>query len=168
MLFHASFNARDPKKVAHVLAEITESTAILAPSPPFPEGSWFACYGDDDGSLLEVLPWGTTLDQEAPRGVGHDADMRRRSGSHVLVKTQRSMEDVQAIAKREGWHSEVIDARLFKVLKVWIENAALVEFLTPETAGLYRSTFGTTGIAALDGKLRALESALKAREAQAR
>ena len=163
MLFHASFTARDPKNVAHVLAEITGAAAIRAQSPPFPEGSWFACYGDEDGSLLEVLPWGTTLDQNAPRGVGHDADMRPRSGAHVLVKTERSIADVQAIAQREGWHSEVIDARLFKVLKVWIENAALVEFLTPDTVDLYRSTFGSGGIAALDGKLRALEAALKAR-----
>ncbi|MGE3830732.1 MAG: hypothetical protein AB7F76_07040 [Parvibaculaceae bacterium] len=163
MLFHASFTARNPKKVAHVLAEITGATAIRAPSPPFPEDSWFACYGDEHGSLLEVLPWGTTLDQNAPRGVGYDVDMRPRSGAHVLVKTERSVGDVQVIAQREGWHAEVIDARLFKVLKVWIENSVLVEFLTPDTAGLYRSTFGSDGIAALDGKLRALEAALRAR-----
>ncbi|MBW8910190.1 MAG: hypothetical protein JF620_14460, partial [Mesorhizobium sp.] len=49
MLHHASFNARDPQAVATVLAEMLVATAVRAPSPPFPQGAWFVCLGDDFG-----------------------------------------------------------------------------------------------------------------------
>ncbi|MER8650635.1 hypothetical protein [Mesorhizobium sp. M0586] len=61
-----------------------------------------------------------------------------------------------------GWHSGLIDARLFKVLKVWVEDETLVEFLTPEIAPLYRATFAWGGMATLDAKLRELESQMAA------
>ncbi|MES0044479.1 hypothetical protein [Mesorhizobium sp. M0091] len=122
MLHHASFNARDQQAVASVLAEMLVATAVRAPSPPFPEGAWFVCLGDDFGSLIEILPCGTVLDQQAPLGIGFDPNMRLRSGSHVLLSTPNSTETIQGIAARMGWHSELIDARLFKVLKVWVED----------------------------------------------
>ncbi|MER9411470.1 MULTISPECIES: hypothetical protein [unclassified Mesorhizobium] len=162
MLHHASFNARDPQAVASVLAEMLVATAVRAPSPPFPEGAWFVCLGDDFGSLIEILPCGTVLDQQAPLGIGFDPNMRLRSGSHVLLSTPNSTETIQGIAARMGWHSELIDARLFKVLKVWVEDETLVEFLTPEVAPLYRARFGWGGMATLDAKLRELESQMAA------
>lgn len=70
MLHHASFNARDTQAVAGVLAEMLVATAVRAPSPPFPQGAWFVCLGDDFGSLIEILPCGTVLDQQAPLDIG--------------------------------------------------------------------------------------------------
>ena len=52
----------------------------------------------------------------------------------------------------------MVDARLFKVIKVWIENAVLIEFLTPEIASSYVATFGPAGMATLDVRLRELEA----------
>ena len=162
MLHHASLNARNPRNVAETLAEMLETSAIRAPSPPFPVQSWFVCYGDAAGSLLEILPWGTVLDQNAPMGVGHDGEMRRHNGSHVLISTPRGIDAIQAIASREGWQCDLVDARLFQVVKVWIENAVLVEFLTPEIEASYRAAFGAAGIASLDSRLRELENSLLA------
>jgi hypothetical protein len=84
--------------------------------------------------------------------------MRDRTGSHVLLSTPRSSQAVQTIAAREGWRSEVVEARLFRVLKVWVENALLIECLTPEMHAAYVETFGGGGLAMLDSKLRELEA----------
>jgi hypothetical protein len=158
MLHHVSFNVRHPESVARALAAMIGAAAIRSPSPPFPAGSWFVCYGDNGGSFLEILPWGHVLDPDAPLGIAHDDGMRDRSGSHVLVSTPLDMESIQAAAAREGWRAEAVDARLFKVIKVWIENSVLIEFLTPEIAAGYVATFGPEGLATLDARLRTLES----------
>lgn len=158
MLHHASFNARDPETAARTLVGMLDATLIRAPSPPFPAGSWFVCYGDEGGSFLEVLPWGHTVDPDAPFGIGFDGAMRERAGSHVLVGTPRTIAEVEAAAAAAGWRCQVVDARLFKVVKVWVENTILVELLPAEVAGIYRETFGTAGLPSLDAKLRRLEA----------
>jgi hypothetical protein len=50
-----------------------------------------------------------------------------------------------------------VDARLFKVIRVWIENTILVELLPPELTPAYVYIFGTAGLPTPDAKLRALE-----------
>lgn len=158
MLHHVSLSVRDPRHVARVLSEMIEATPVRAPSPPFPEGSWFVCCGDDAGAFIELLPWGKVLDPDARFGVGDDPEMRPHSGAHVLVGTSRNRETVQAIAAREGWRSQFVDARLFQVVKVWVENATLIELLPPELAPAYRATFDGNGLQSLDAKLRSLEA----------
>jgi hypothetical protein len=161
MLHHVSLNVRDPHHVARILAEMIDATAVRAPSPPFPAGSWFVCYGDAAGSFIEFLPWGKVLDPDAPFGVGDDGEMRARSGAHVLVSTPRDSETIQAIAAREGWRFQFVDARLFQVVKVWVENATLVELLPADLASAYRATFDGEGLQRLDAKLRELEAAFR-------
>jgi hypothetical protein len=158
MLYHASFNVRQPEKVAQALAGMLDATAIRAPVPPFPDGSWFVCYGDDNGSFLEVLPWGNILDPDTRFGIGFDEGMRPRAGSHVLVRTPHAKEEIMARAERLGWRCEFVNARLFEVVKVWIDNAVLIEFLPPEFVPAYVSTFGAEGIRSLNRKLRAMEA----------
>jgi hypothetical protein len=84
--------------------------------------------------------------------------MRQRAGSHVLISTPRSLEAIQAVAARERWRCAMVDTRLFKVVKVWVENAMLIELLTPDMAPAYVAAFGTAGMSTLDAKLRELES----------
>lgn len=162
MLHHISFNARAPERVAQVLAELIDAQAVRAPAPPFPSEAWFVCCGDDAGTLIEVMPWGETRDASAPRGVGFDAEMRPSSGAHVLMSTQLNEERIFALGEREGWRVETADAGLFKFIKVWVENAFLVELMTPAMTRLYVDAFGATGIATIDAKLRALETAIAA------
>ena len=157
MLHHVSFNVRRPAHVAQVLAEMLAATALRAPSPPFPPDSWFVLYGDAAGSFIEILPWGAVLTPDSRFGVSEDAQMRPHAGSHVLLATPHSEEKIRMLAQDQGWLAQLVDAHLFKVLKVWIDNETLVEFLTPEMRQAYVETFGRDGMASLDGKLRALE-----------
>jgi hypothetical protein len=169
MLHHVSFNARDPMVVASTLAGMLGGAAVVrAPSPPFPSDSWFVCFGDAEGSMIEVLPWGRVLDPEAPFGVSHDAEMRPRSGAHVLCATPLPVAEVKALAAAAGWRSETVDTSLFTIVKVWVENSVLVEFLPPELQPAYRRSFDAQGLATLDARLRALETHLAARAAIAK
>ena len=58
MIHHLSIAAREPKRVAGVLAELMGGSAV--PFPPNP-GSFFALQLDDHGSGVEVYPAGTEL-----------------------------------------------------------------------------------------------------------
>lgn len=157
MLHHMSFNVRSPETVARALAEMVGGTTVRAPSPPFPRGAWFVAYGDPNGSLIELLPWGWVLDPQAPGGMADDPEMRPRSGAHVLASTPRATDAVLAVAARHGWAAPPVDAGLFRLIKVWIENAVLFELLPPDRLAAYREVFGAAGLPSLDGKLRALE-----------
>jgi hypothetical protein len=136
------------------------STAVRAPSPPFPDGSWFVCYGDAQGSLIEVLPWGIVLDPLMNGGMDHDDQMRNRSGFHVLVKTPLDVGTVLALAAREDWRARIADERGFKVIKIWIENTFLIELMTPDMAEAYSAMYGAKGMPLLDERLRFIEMAL--------
>ncbi len=163
MLHHVSFNARDPETSAQGLSQLLGARALHAPCPPFPQGAWFVCLGDEHGTLIEVMPWGETRDAARPNGVGHDPEMRQSSGSHVLVSTPLSEQEAMDIAARYGWLAQPASAGLFKFVKIWVENSFLIELLPPEYEADYRAAFGTSGISQLDQKLRQIEAESKAR-----
>jgi hypothetical protein len=161
LLYHFSFNARDPETVAEALAKLLDGRALKAPSPPFPSKSFFVCLGDEHGTLIEVMPWGETRDAARPNGVGHDPEMRQSSGAHILVGTELSSGQAIEQAGRLGWRAELASAGLFKFVKVWVENSFLVELLPPEHRGDYRAAFGSAGIDDLDNKLRQIEQEIR-------
>lgn len=158
MLHHASFAVEDPAAVARILAGMLGATAIGAPAPPFPDESWFVCFGDEAGSYLEVLPRGHVFDPDARFGLRPEADAPRLSAGHVLVATPFSADEIVRMADAAGWKTEMADTRLFRVLKVWVENAVLLELLPPEMAESYQRTFDAAGVADLDRRLRRLET----------
>ena len=53
MIHHLSIGAKEPERVARVLAELWNGYAL-----PFPvtEGAWIAMTGDANGSEIEVIP----------------------------------------------------------------------------------------------------------------
>lgn len=163
MLHHVSFNARrEPRQVAQRLAQILGAHAIRAPQPPFPEGSWFVVYGDAQGTLIEVLPWGKVLHPEATAGMRDDPDMRPHHGTHVLLGTSRSVDDVLAMAKAHGWRAGLASAGLFSFVKVWVDDTFLVEVMTPEQTEDYVRAFNRDGLMTLDQRLRQIEAAIAA------
>jgi len=145
MLRHASLVVHDTPRVARFLAELLGAAAVHAPSPPFPADSWFVCRHDSVGTYLEVLPWGSVHDPSAHPGMSHDAAMRPLTGAHLLVSSPFDTETIFATAGRENWRVELADAGFFRVIKVWLENATLVEFLPPEHEAAYLNTFGVSG-----------------------
>ncbi len=140
-----------------------KATAIRAPQPPFPAGSWFVCLGDPGGTMLELMPWGAVRDIDVPNSLNHDADMRGRSGAHILIGTPLAAGEIMALASKAGWKAEPGSAGLFRFVKVWVENHFLIEFLPPDMAPEYAANFNAQGLATLDAKLREVEAMLAAK-----
>ena len=136
MIHHLSIAAREPKRVAQVLAEMMGGTAV--PFPPNPH-SFFALQLDEHGSGIEVYPAGTAL---RPKGeVGAGFIKQQREGGYgathfaLSVKTERAA--VEKIARREGWDCFACNRGPFHVVEVWVENETMVEILPPEYAAEY-------------------------------
>lgn len=136
MLFHLSIEADDAKRTAEVLAEIWGGTAL--PFPPVGFGSWMAFHGADNGTMIEVYPRGTTLTETDSDAVGTMADRPRGSAVHFAMSTDRSMEDIYAIAAREGWRAKYCSrGGKFGVIEIWIDGCQMIEVLTPEMQRQY-------------------------------
>jgi hypothetical protein len=160
MIHHMSFGVRDPKHVAHVLAELMDATAVRAPTPPFPYGAHLVCLGDHSGAFLELLPATASFDPDAPLGMRQRPAPAGFGSAHVLVSSSLTKDEIEAIAKREGWRVQEVETGLFKIVKLWVENGFLVELLARGEAGRYVDTFGSKGMPTLDAKLRKLEADL--------
>jgi hypothetical protein len=78
MIHHMSFGVSEPKRVADVLVELTGKTAMRAPSPPFPSGTWFVIAGDDKGTLPETVRAMAVLDPRFATLDGKLRDLERR------------------------------------------------------------------------------------------
>ena len=163
MLHHVSFNARDPERAARIMASLMDAAPVRLPAPPFPQGAWSVVCGDSYGSMIELIPWGHVLDSRARSGMIHDAEMRPRTGSHVLVGTPLPQDAVLAIAEREGLDAAPMDTGLFQFIKVWVEESVLVELMTPQQLPAYLACFGHAGVTTLDAKFRDVEHALATR-----
>jgi hypothetical protein len=142
VIHHVSLNVRDPQNAARALSAMLDGTARQSPTPPFPDNSWVVYFGDQEGSSLEILPWGSVLDPDTEVGIGFDPQMRPRTGSHVLVRTPHLSEDIRKVAEHCGWRCGIVRMRSFEVAQVWIENTVLVEFLPEEFLSAYATMFG--------------------------
>lgn len=145
MIFHVSLDARDPQRVATVLAELLGGQAT--PFPPVAEGSWMAHAGDERNTLVEVYPRGTQLLE-----VAGDADFIGVPGesgaisSHFAMGTVLSEEEVFAIARREGWLAKYRKrAGAFGVIELWLEGERVVEVLTAGMQAEYLATMTLAG-----------------------
>lgn len=160
MIHHMSFGVREPERVARVLADLMEATAVRAPTPPFPYHAWLVVAGDDRGSFLEILPATSVFDPDAPLGIRQRPAMFEPVTAHVLVSAVVGSEVIMAAAAREGWRTQEVETGLFKIVKLWIDGNVLVEFLAKGEAGRYVEAFGSSGMPSLEGKLRDLEAKL--------
>ena len=140
MLFHLSFDAQDPRHVAHVIAELWGGKAM--PFPPVIAGSWVAFACDDRNTTVEIYPRGTELvagegDADGFGTIGSNGD---RSSTHFAMATNLGVEEVLAIARREGWPVKYRKrGGIFGVLEMWVEGTRMIEVLTPEMQAEYRT-----------------------------
>ena len=130
MLFHASFPSHDPKRAADAVARLWGGRAF--PFPVF-EGAYIALEGDKFGTAIEFLPAGMVM---VPGEDEVEAERVRRAGSetHLAISTKLSEKEVHALAVEHGWQVRTCwrGEDLFRVIELWIDNAYLVEVLTPE------------------------------------
>ncbi|WP_395395518.1 hypothetical protein WBP07_08605 [Novosphingobium sp. BL-8A] len=140
MIFHLSIDARDPQRVAEVLAELLGGEAT--PFPPVAEGSWLAHAGDERNTMVEVYPRGTQL-IEAPgkgeyMGTPGAPGEGGLSATHFAMATQLGPAQIFLIAAREGWPAKYCKrGGAFGVIELWMEGNRMVEVLTPEMQAEY-------------------------------
>jgi hypothetical protein len=152
VLYHLSFNARDPERVAAALAEILSAKVVDAPPPLFNQGSKFVCCRDERGTLIVVEPWGVSYrpgpgaSLESPLGT----ETPEYTAFHGLFQAKVDVETIGKVADREGWPWGPADYGLFRVINVWLEGRQLVEFMTDEMIPDYLAIFATDGMLAGD------------------
>ncbi len=137
MIHHLSIHARDPRHVASVLAEMFGGT--LTGFGPYPD-SYIAWLGDEHGSAIEVYPRGTEMLPDAGDG---QANFRRATqaspftATHAALSIERTRQQIDAFARREGWRAIELPRGPNKVIEFWVENAVMLELLTPDMARDY-------------------------------
>ena len=138
MIHHISIAVRNPLRVAGVLAEILEGQVFSAP-PNFPKDSRVVFPGDEYGTLIEVLPYGTELrpdDCEAGMRAGIEPNSSFVA-IHAYISVNINAEQLLRIGTREGWLTRRCNRGPFEVIEFWIENRLLIEFATPEMSARY-------------------------------
>lgn len=134
MIHHFSFAAREPQRAAAVIAELWGGEAF--PFPPVARGSWVAIAGDDRSTTIEVYPAGTELvpaEGDADAEARTQAEPQRYGATHAAVASPLSDAAIHAIAAREGWLAKYRRrGGHFGVIEFWVENAFMLEVLTPE------------------------------------
>jgi hypothetical protein len=138
MIHHISLDAKRPKHVAEVLAEVLGGQVVPAP-PHFRSDSWFVFAGDEHGTLVEVLPYGTELRPDKVEAGFHAGNVPESpfQATHAYISTNLSAEQILKIGAREDWLTRHCDRGLFELIEFWVENRLLVEFAPPEMKAQY-------------------------------
>jgi len=151
MINHISIAVKEPKRVAEVLAEIWNG--VVYPFPPAP-GSFIVLADDGRGTAVEITPAGTVLvpgeglpaeedlnaDTSEHESRFVSSDLRPRYvATHLNINTKKSIDEIRAIGKREGWRVFVAnrDKGLFQLIELWIEDQFMLEVMTPEQTARY-------------------------------
>ena len=139
MIHHISLPAKEPLRVAKVIAELFKSD-YCAPFPSHP-GSYVAFAGDKYGTLIEVYPLGT----EMIPGKDDEAIQYRENkpnqfiATHAAISIPLEQSEIESIAKREQWRCVRCSRGYFDVIEFWLENTVLLELATPELAQQYNA-----------------------------
>jgi hypothetical protein len=159
MLFHLSIDARDPRHVAGVIAELFGS-GKAAPFPPVARGSWVALAMDERNTTVEIYPRGTVLQpvEGDADGVGVPDPARGTEfgvATHFAMATPLTREQVLAIAGREGWPAKYRKrGGAFGVIELWLEGDRMVEVLTAEMQAEYLAALAPENVERLMASVR--------------
>jgi hypothetical protein len=143
MIHHVSIPAREPQRVAEVLAELMNGKCF--PFGPL-EGAFMATSGDANGTLVEVYPDRMTLnipDRDDQVVFAENPAPPQTWPFHVLLSVPREVEEVERIGARQGWRAKTFGRGMqghepfFHVIEFWLENRLLIEVATPAMAQEY-------------------------------
>lgn len=151
MINHLSIAVNDPERVANFIAELWDG--YVYPFPPAPN-SFFVLANDGKGTAIEITPAGTVLvpgeglpDENDLNAVTekHEAQFVRSEfvpryvATHININTEKGIDEIREMAKREGWRVLVCNrgGGLFQLVEVWIENSLMLEVMTPEQTERY-------------------------------
>jgi hypothetical protein len=133
MIHHISIAAHHLLRVSQVLAEVLQGISV--PFSGYP-GSYVALALDDQGTMIEVHPFGTALlpgnAADAAAQLRPDPTSSQYTANHTAISVPVSAAQIQAIADREGWRMvRCHRGDYFDVIEFWIENQLLIELLPP-------------------------------------
>jgi hypothetical protein len=137
MIHHISIPARDTRHVAEILVRLFGG--VLTGFGPYRD-SWIAWAADEHGMAIEVYPVGTEM--FPPDGPGqaqfrHNPAASPYSATHATVSVNRTVEEIQVIARSEGWRAVKLSRGPHDVVEFWIENAVMLELMTAEMTAAY-------------------------------
>lgn len=138
MIHHFSFAAREPRRVAEAIARLWGGQAF--PFPPVAQGSWVAIAGDERGTTIEVYPAGAELHpaEGDADSIAVMTEPRAFTATHAAISTPLDEAAVHALAAEHGWLAKYRKrGGKFGVIEFWVENAVLLEVMTPAMAREY-------------------------------
>ena len=138
MIHHISVAARDPRRVAGVLAELWQTRSL--PFPPV-EGAYIVIADDGRGTAIEVVPLGAELtpgEHDDPAQTTLNTGPSPYTATHAALSVPLSRGQIREIAEREGWQTgEFVRGGVFEVIEFWVEGRLLLELLAPDMAQRY-------------------------------
>lgn len=143
MIHHISIPARDPVRVAAVLAEILDGRDFPF-SGPLP-GARMAMSGDANGTMIEVYQDTMTLvpgDGDGPV-VFTPAPATGYVGFHALISVPLGRDAIERIGAREGWRTKFLGRGapgqnpVFHLLEFWVENRIMLELAPADMVSDY-------------------------------
>jgi hypothetical protein len=143
MIHHVSISARDPKRVADVLAELMQGRNYV-----FPGGvpdSYIAVSGDKHGTAIEVYPEDIRLRPDGRNAVRHERAAVENGyvSFHMLLSVPSDRATIERIGAREGWTTRFCprgapkQKPLFNVIEFWVENRIMLELAPHDMIGDY-------------------------------
>ncbi len=152
MIHHISIAADNPLHVSQVLAELLQGKSI--PFPGYSE-SYIALALDEQGTMIEVHPFGTALFPgqwaDEPSHLRPHPRASHYIANHTAISVPVSAAQIQKIAKREDWR--MVEAHrgenYFVVIELWVENQLLIELLPPEIVDQYLTFMEPRSLVAL-------------------
>jgi hypothetical protein len=148
MIFHFSISADDPKQTATMFAELWRGQVFYFPMVG--KGSWIAHAGDDRRTTIEVYPRDLAFyPNESGEGHQRNEPVSRHGPFHAAVGTPLSIEEVEEIGRRYGCHTILCNRGAFRVIEFWVDNAQMVEMLTPEMQAEYQRSVTPDGFRAM-------------------
>lgn len=148
MIFHFSISADDPKRTATMFAELWRGQVFYFPMVG--KGSWIAHAGDDRRTTIEVYPRDLAFyPNESGEGHQRNEPVSRHGPFHAAVGTPLSIEEVEEIGHRYGCHTILCNRGPFRVIEFWVDNAQMVEMLTPEMQAQYQRSVTPDGFRAM-------------------
>ncbi|MHB8885067.1 MAG: hypothetical protein ACYC5H_08240 [Methylovirgula sp.] len=139
MIHHVSLPAREPERVANVLAELMGGRAYPFLGPL--DGAFITVAGDAYGTMIEVYPDTTTMEPLINQRFipfGTNPTPPEHTSWHVNLSVNLEQAEIERIGAREGWRTQLYGAAppgkppVFKVIQFWIENRVLLE-LVPQS-----------------------------------
>jgi len=142
-IHHFTIPAREPERVARVLAELLGARVIPLPHP---EGNLLLYGGDPDGTAIEVWPAHTRAGVGDHETTARDLPLPEAWPHHAYVTSEAcDAERILAVFAREGWKANRAQNGPphagFSLVRGWIENQTMIEIGGVEMRGEYERFF---------------------------